>query len=499
MHFPKQFLLAKTPLKISPLWRQVQYLGWWLSLAPEVQLIKVLDSNDKTIGLIIGWPLFRGRLLKDGDTIRVASEEKGLAAEYEEIAGRFLYFFQYRKKLAVVTDAAGLMPLVYSPEHSTAASTPAVLQRLVRLEQDEKICNAFAEGKRETWYPFGVTPYLGVRRLLPNHRLTIADGRCERFFPLPGDVELRGQPDVTIQDVCDIITQWVSENVKALVNAGHNVAHLTGGFDSRMILAASRDLYPRMRFQTIRQNDTRNRLDCHIAHRIARKFDLDYQRLEFIPPDTEEMKDWLIRTGHCIEDSISAFCTTARVYNQHCHELTGTCGEAMRAVFWYPGDDQLQELTPREFMHRVEIPVNEVTTDLCRKWLAGLPPGISVGNLLDIAYIELRVACWAGPSMYGHDITYPSISPFSGARYYKAILSLPEKLRMENMLASAFVKSLWPELLQFPVNRASGLARLRFLSQEIRRMLPIQQRDQVKRILQTIRRRKPEVHGRFQS
>ena len=484
MRLPKQFLLAQMPFTELPDWRHIEYLGWWLSLAPEVPLIKIQDCNGSTIGLIIGWCIWRGRLLQEGDTIRSLEQTEGIAKEYEEWGGRFVYFLEHKKQLAAITDAAGMMSLVYSEEKRILASTPAVMQRFGTLEHDEKMCRAFSGGKPEKWFPFGITPYRGVRRLLPNHRLTLQDWRNERFFPRPDGEGLRGDPQVDIDSVARSIAQWVRENIKALVEAGHNVAHLTGGFDSRMVLAASRDYVPDMRFQTVSMPDKRVRLDCHIAAGIARKFDLDYRALQFLPPSEPEVSEWLQRTGHCIEDTVAAFCTTARVYNSHCHEITGTCGEAMRVPYWYSGDDQRQSLNAREFMHRFEIVENEITRKLTDEWLAALPPGTSVGNALDIAYVEQRVACWAGPSMFGHDIALPSISPFSSARYYRAILSIPESLRARNLLAPAFVNHLWPELLKIPVNRAGGLAKLRFLSQEIRLILPVEARDHIKRFLQ---------------
>ena len=487
MRLPKQYLLAKKPFYDLPDWRQFQYLGWWLSLAPEIPLIKVCNSNGDTVGLLIGWLIFRGRLLQDGDTISSAKQTDGVAQEYDELSGRFVYFFQFRNKLATITDAGGMMSLVYDAKRAMLASTPAMIQQFEKLERDEKLCRAFAGGKAEKWLPFGITPYCGVRRLLPNHRLTLANWREERIFPRANGDGVCGSQQNDLESVVRFIAGRVGDNIDALVNAGHNVAHLTGGYDSRMVLAAARKSLRSMRFQTVSVADVRTQLDCHIAAGLARKFGLNYRLLDFIPPSETEVEQWLQRTGYCVEDTVAAFCTTARVHNSHCHEITGTCGEAMRAPYWYSGDDQRKTLSASEFLRRFEVVENPVTLAFTEQWLAELPPGISVGNTLDIAYVEQRVACWAGPSMFGHDIPYPSISPFNNFGYYKAILSLPEELRARNLLCPAFFNHLWPELLQTPFNRAGGLAKLRFLSQELRLMLPIELRDHIKRLLQRLR------------
>ncbi|WP_226666455.1 hypothetical protein [Microbulbifer aggregans] len=493
MQLPKQFLLAKTPRAELPGWRKMEYLDWWLSLAPEVPLIRVRNSSGCDIGLLLGWVLWRGRLLADGDTVESSAQKQGLPEEYDEYGGRFIFLFPHNGDLAAVTDPGGLMSLVYSAERGIAASTPAAMQLLGELQWDEKIRQAFSGGKREQWYSFGATPYAGVQRLMPNHRLTLSDFRSTRFFPLPEGDGLRGNPEIDTQSVAKSIAQCLRTNVKALVDAGHNVAHLTGGFDSRMVLAASRDFRTKMRFQTVAVDDPRTRLDCHIAAQIAREFSLEYRKLPFVPPAEGEIEQWLARTGGCIEDTVASFCTTARVYNSYCHEITGTCGESMRTAYWYSGDEQKETLSARELMRRCEFVENEVTENLAKQWLASLPSGISVGNALDIAYVELRLGCWAGPSMYGHDIALPSISPFNCGRYYKALLSLPEPLRAQNRLCHLLIQYLWPELLRFPINRARGLAKLLFLQQEIRLMLPAELRDHIKRLLHGLRGRDREV------
>ncbi|WGL18231.1 hypothetical protein PVT68_08030 [Microbulbifer bruguierae] len=499
MQFPKQFLLTKTPTPEFPGWKTVKYLDWWLAHAPELSLIQVLDERGSTTGLIAGWVIWRGKVLGNGDTIRSKQQSNGIASEYDELCGRFVYFFEYLNQLAVISDAGGLMSPVYSEERNIVASSPAVIRQKGDLKKDERICQAFVGYKSAVWYPFGTTPFQGLRRLLPNHRLTLSNWRADRFFPVPAGEGLRGDPQVNLTAASASIAKWTRANLKALVDAGHNVAHLTGGFDSRMVLAASHDFHRRMRFQTVATSDPGNRLDCHIAERLAKRYGLNYRKIDFITPSKAEIDGWLERTGHCIEDTVSSFCTTARVHNSHCHEITGACGEVMRAAFWFSGDGQRKTLSADALLRRYEIAINETTLELAEQWMATLPAGVSVGNLLDIAYLELRLAGWAGASLYGHDIEHPSLSPFNSARIYRAVLSIPENLREENQIAREFIQSMWPELLHHPVNRPQGLDKLRFLSQEFREMLPTHVRKQIKRLINPWRNPNTSELDRFRS
>ncbi|AQQ68731.1 hypothetical protein Mag101_14640 [Microbulbifer agarilyticus] len=519
MHLPKQYLIAKQPVSALSGWRSIEYLGWCLSLAKEVPLITVEDLDGNLVGRIIGWVIWQGKLLQDGDVIQSTNQTDGVAVEYDAFCGRFVYLYALHQQLAAITDAGGMMSLVYSAELDAAAATPAALQMIQELEFDQITFDALTAGAPKKWLPFGVTPYHGVARLLPNHRLTLRDWRVERIYPYPvsasdRNINVKDSVDSIhpstpyssaapidgsdIDNVTGMIAGWVKQNIAALVHAGHNVAHLTGGVDSRMILAASRDLCDQMRFQTVSADDVGTRLDNHIAGRIARKFGLNYSTVQFQQPTDEEVHAWRQRTGHCVEDAVTQLCTTARMHNNHCHEMTGTCGEALKSPYWYPGDENLATLTTQGLLRRFEFPENDVTTRLAEAWIAEFPAVISAGNLLDLAYIELRLGCWAGPSMFGHDIPFPSISPFNSARYYRAILSVSEKVRAQGDLIPAVYRHLWPELLDTPFNRATGLAKLLFLSEEIRRMLPVEFKDQIKRIRSALHARKTRSSQRAQ-
>ncbi|MBY6212897.1 asparagine synthetase B family protein [Microbulbifer agarilyticus] len=508
MHLPKQYLIARQPISELSGWRNVEYLGWCLSLSKEVPLISVENLEGELIGRIIGWVIWQGKLLQDGDTIQSTNQADGIAVEYEAFCGRFVYLYPLQRQLAAITDAGGMMSLVFSTDLEAAASTPAALQMIQELHFDQVTFDALTAGRPKKWLPFGVTPYHGVKRLLPNHRLTLSDWNIERTYPHLANVDgkhiessLSHTPSsdgFDVENVTGLLAGWVKQNVKALVNAGHNVAHLTGGVDSRMILAASRELSEQMRFQTVSADDAGTRLDNHIAGRIARKFGLNYSTLPFEQPTDADIQAWRQRTGYCVEDAVTQLCTTARIHNNHCHEMTGTCGEALKSPYWYPSDEDLSTLTTQGLLRRFEFPENDITRKLADAWIGEFPANISAGNLLDFAYVELRLGCWAGPSMFGHDVPFPSISPFNSARYYRAILAIPEKTRARGDLIPAVYRHLWPELLDTPFNRASGFAKLLFLSEEIRRMLPVEFKDQIKRIRAALHARKVRSRQRAQ-
>ncbi|GAA5525531.1 hypothetical protein Maes01_02101 [Microbulbifer aestuariivivens] len=484
MNYPKQFALASRPLKELPGWKHTQLDCWWLSVAREVPVIKVVGEQGQLLSVVIGWSILRGRLLQDGESITSRCVEDGAPDCYNEICGRFICFSFTGGDVLVRTDPGGLLGLVYNSGQQILASSPAILELLAPQREDPEVRRALSGGKGEVWYPMGVTPYVGVQRLLPNHALALGNWSVQRVFPLPGGRGRRSDPGCNPQESIARIGEILKANVKALVDDGHFIAHLTGGRDSRMILAASRDWHQQMQFQIIAMDQYYCQLDCQIAADIAEQFDLNFRQLPFLKPSSEEVTGWLQRVGGCVEDTVAALCKTVRVNDSNSHEITGTCGEALRAPYWYPGDDVLTALTAEGLLNRMDIVINPYTLALADKWLAGMPADMSAGNILDLAYSEIRAACWAGPTVYGHEQLLPSISPFNCGDYYREILDLPETFRLGKKAVPAVVAYLWPELAAIPYNRARGLGKLRFIRQEIRLALPIELRDWMKRTLQ---------------
>lgn len=486
MDYPKQFALASRPLNQLPGWKHCQLRDWWLSVARDVPVLKVFDERGALISVIIGWAVFRGRLLHDGDSITARLAGHGAPNIFDELCGRFVCFSILGEEVLVRTDPAAMMGVVYNAGQQLLASSPTILSLLDEQEPDPEVRRALSGGKGEVWFPLGLTPYLGVKRLLPNHTLPLNSWAAKRVFPLPGGEGRHGNKNVKPEEAVARLGDIIRRNIKALLDDGHCIAQLTGGRDSRIVLAACRDWYQQMQFQTVVLDQYSCRLDCHIAADIADRFDLNYRQLPFIKPSKEELGAWLHRVGHCVEDTVASMCTTARIHDSHSHELTGTCGEALRAPYWYSSDAKLEGLSAEGLLERMGIVANPYTISLAERWLASFPAGMSVGNILEFAYAEIRAAGWAGATLYGHELSLPSISPFNSGEYYREILAICEGYRGAKKVIPALMDYLWPELGEIPFNRARGLRKFRFLRQEIRLTMPIHVRDRIKRLIQPI-------------
>ena len=80
---------------------------------------------------------------------------------------------------------------------------------------------------------------------------------------------------------------------------------------------------------------------------------------------------------------------------------------------------------------------------------------------LDLAYVELRMGCWAGPQLYGRLRPHTQFFGFGQAEVVDAMARLPHELRATGRAADLLVPRLAPALEGLPFNQGTAWARLR--------------------------------------
>ncbi|MEP3248186.1 MAG: hypothetical protein ABJN40_21010 [Sneathiella sp.] len=474
LSLPKQFAIVENAPDLPGQWNKVVLGAWTIVSAEKVPIVKVVAPSGQVAGYLIGWAISAGMLLEHGDSITVGAIRKWEA----ELCGRYVFLEQEDEKTTLTLDAGGLLPVVYHTKKRILASTPAMMGLISDVEEDVSLIDVFQIPQKNGWYPFGLTPYLNVARIMPGQIFDMQNWAPQRFWPMQsfGAVELDKK-----ELVCDI-ANLVVRNVGAIVGRGSGVAHLTAGYDSRMILAACRPYVDNCQFETVRRPDQSTELDCFIANAMAEKFALRHEFLEYTESSQTEIAEWMGRTSNCVHDAVTYLGATMSRYDRKCHSITGTCGEVGRAYYWADPYTELGRINPDMLLAAMKIPNTQRIRELAGGWLDSLP--VERPSLVwDLAYIEQRLGGWAGPSVYGHDIEYPTLSPFNSRVIYEKMVSLPEKYRQTNQFARDYISYLWPELLEFPFNRAMGLQRLKFFKSEIRDMLPPKVRKFVKSLM----------------
>jgi hypothetical protein len=208
---------------------------------------------------------------------------------------------------------------------------------------------------------------------------------------------------------------------------------------------------------------------------------MKHETVPFEAASPAELSEWQDRVGHCIDDAVAGLCRTVKNTDSGNFTLTGACGEVGRAFYWEDGDIGATGLSPASLLRRMGFAETALLESEAEKWIRRLPEDSKTTLILDNAYIDQRLGCWAGPSLPGHLIPRPTISPFNSVSVYRAMMALDEEYRHSQQFAIDFIKSGSARLLSEGFNRVSGVARFGHLKSEVKRLLP-------KRFLKSIRR-----------
>ena len=448
----KHYVLSRRALACPDGWRHDRFEDLHLFTARHIRRHPLQDESGRQIGMIVGWIIGGDGVLRDGSPVQ-AGQGTGLAGRTAELCGRFLVVGRDEPEAAplLLPDACGLLPAVYAPSEETVAGTPAMLADLFGLAPDESVRAAFPIPERFGWIPFGRTPWEGAWRLLPRHALDLERFSVSRFEEdAPGDGE-RGP----IGPIFD----RVAANCTTLARDPDTRPHLTAGYDSRMVLSAWLAGAEPRPFVTLRTPGPGGRIDVATAATLARRCGLAHEVRTWQPPEKADLDEWHARTGYCISDHVAALATTLKGWNPGEIQVTGTCGEVGRAFYWDGADITRDMPDAADLVARLGVTRADWLLHEAHAWLETLPE-MSAPDLWDRAYVEQRLGCWGGPSVFGSSLHVPSMSPFNSRAIISRMLAMPAAERAGERFARAFVARADPGLARIATNTPLGLRKL---------------------------------------
>jgi hypothetical protein len=454
MHDPSnhsgQFLLTQDPGLLPDGWRTWEAAGWHLATS-FLPVFDLVDLHGQRVGWCLGHPIVDGVL--EPPQIRLHMSDRGtldwpaIDDLYDRMAGRFVLVLLHGEQPSVLLDAYGSLAAVYSAGSRIVASTPT----LIGGDWDEDLIAEVGYPDVDYWLPFGLTLTVGVRRLQANHRLDLRTWAVDRHWPRPGTLVEDPDPH-RLRAIHERLTSGI-----AAVAAVHPVTFsLTAGRDSRMLLACARDVVDRASFFTMAPTGV-DTVDHHVAVRLAARFGLDHSVIPIRGSTPSTLARWQFRTGHAVAGELWKAHESLQALDPDRVLIQGTAGEiAGRRI--PPGLDRRPgaRMDPHTLLWWVWAPRRSRYFTAAEAWLDGLPD-LPVHLVTELAYIEQRLSCWAGPGHYGNSTSRFEFTPFASRRLFTDMLSLPADYRHARGLVDDLCRLAWPELLEFSYNQYTGL------------------------------------------
>jgi hypothetical protein len=444
-----QFVLSRSSARVPEGFTRHEHAGWELGTC-DLPVVDLRDGEGAQLGWCLGYPVLDGVLggaeivVDTVGTQRV--ERTAVDALYERLAGRFLLVLLTADEPTVLMDAYGSLAAVFSAEEQVVASTPT----LIGAQWETDLIQLTGFPHRATWLPFGLTLQRGVRRILADHALDLRAWRTERqWLPMPPSGAASGA------DLAAVVYRGIRSAIGAVAAAHPLTLSLTAGRDSRVLLACARDFLDRASLFTL-VPDGADTVDGHLAGRLASRFGHTHEFLPVVAADPRGSAGWLASTGHAVGGELWQAHQSLRRLDPTRVLLPGTAGEVGRAHTYRPGDPTEAAVRPETLLRRLRLPGHAVYLEHAEAWLAGLPD-LPYETTLELGYIEQRLSCWAGPGHYGNQASRFELAPFASRPLFRAMLASPLEYRLREQLATDICRIAWPELLDLPFNRFTGL------------------------------------------
>jgi hypothetical protein len=415
------------------------HVGWILGHA--------LDAE---AGLVEDWVIGAGHeagVMSAGDMDAGKWSEsllRSLGALSDVWAGRFLIIGVERasEDVWLVPDAGCSLSMVYRTDRAVAGATPTAVN-LDRLEAFVEQCQSEPELGANKFFPAGLTRTEETRRLLPNFVLELSTSRADRRWPTKPFVS------GSVDRVCDVVLDRVATTIRAASRSYRLNAGLTGGRDSRMVLAAAgrAKLAGSIKWFTYAYPSNEKPEDLPLSIEIAKKLRLDHRVIEPISPTRVDRDAYLLRVGFCNNSGKAGDhdLSFRQFFDASEAMMIGYGGETAKAPYWH---DRIPTEMPdaKRILELMGLPTSGRELRAMEEWLATVPAWMRPPDVLNLAYYENRMGAWALPQMYGAGPMAMFFCPMLHRDVVSANFTLPDEARRTRALPVRMGQRIFPRI-----------------------------------------------------
>ena len=498
---PRQWRLATVPDERYAGWTCLKAGSWHLQAHPAAKVAVVVGRD----GLFIGWII--------GATFQNSGEEPVNRMELEvgscepEELERALYgrsedgradgtgvegpwtaiILRGRSRVHV----AAAHSVVYAPDERCVATSPSLVPNLVR---DKELCRAADPQVTRSFYGFGLTPFQGVKRLLPNHVLDLHTFTPLRHWPKAGLAPYEGAEAAAnrlLRGTAPILDAVAAQFDEVRIS-------LSAGRDSRAIMALCRRISEApgrvIAFTTLR-DDLWSRIDVATAKKLAERAGIPHevQTTQAQEASDEKVARAYVRIGEAKFGPVLASAAAAAPGtgpNLRRIHLAGMAGEVARGFYWGRSMPGRADVEPGALVRRIGMPPLPEVVSAAAEWVNGLPDAVrsQPADVLDLLFLEQRLGCWDAPARYLFPGTGTTLNLMSTSLALDTMLRLEPEIRLRGTFQHLLIQRAWPALADLPYNRPNGPQQIHAAAWK--------GRDLVTRLVRRMRSEAVEVLGR---
>lgn len=388
--FRRQFALGPYFVDALPWWKRLR-VGKHLCLTVHPDLNTHQCVREERSLTLLGYILDpHNPNATDADILGCLIEKVGnfnlFLEQTNQLGGRWVLITADGNDVRLVNDALGFRQIFYADktagEDVWCASQTGILRETLKLEYDhntlEQLYGSYERDDGQYWWPNDRTPFKEIKHLLPNHYLDLTSGVGVRYWP---NEALR---EVSLEESIESGAKLLRGLIASAANRYELAFTITAGRDTRLLLAASREISREIYFFTMMYwRMTKKSVDIVVPSRLLKELGLSHHVIKCPPQMDDKFKEIYARN---VPTAREVYGTIAQgLYDHYPEERICVKGNASAVVKYkkLPSGDR-QDLSGAVFAKWQHFGKNSFAASEFDKWL-----GTAKGSAYNIDMVTL--------------------------------------------------------------------------------------------------------------
>ena len=374
-----------------------------------------------------------------------------LLDEIDLWCGHFVLFVG-NKNIKIYNDACASFKVFYGKKDDAKVigSDPKIITTFFDFEEDknpEKLKFYQSDYYKSNPTKIGHdSRFKNLYQLVSNHCLNIENNTSERVFPRKKREELS-------QEMAGKELITIFNHLTKLIEKRHTIyTSLTAGYDSRLLMAATKKISDRIEYYTFKlPNQKEDYIDYTLPKKITSDLGLNYSfiRIKELP---ENIKDSILTSYDY--PKLRPFEQYKDIFPENTKEnilLVGFVSEVAKNYL-----ESVKVKNGKDVVRAVHLPDNNYLANYYQNWLNKNKQVILNFNyeVLDFIHWEQDITNFAGQNTYYAHHYVRLFSIFNSREILKIMLSVsPEKRDGKSPeFFKYLIKNMWPDLIKYPFN-----------------------------------------------
>lgn len=374
--------------------------------------------------------------------------------ESRKFSGRYVLLYKNDFSYLVTGDACHLRHIYYGVDKDNLVFTSSVKLFLEAFQYELKISDekltivqmpSFLK-EEHAWY--GDEAYDDrLKKLLPNHYFDVNE-KIKKRLPI-FQQKFSGE-----KDIIEFASMILKNTISSLNRRYKILQPLTSGLDSRILLAASRDVKEHIQYYVF-GDPQQDVPDVWVPKKLKEKYGLDLKIINPEPLREDFLENFrkefvfpriLGKTANIQHHYYSG-------YGQEVININGNCSEITRLTSGFTRRRISLDMVFTFNNYKGKIPYfnNQLEAWYADAQMYAAEFGIP---LLDLLYWEQRIGNWHALWQQEQDIAIEECSPFNNLSLIAALCQVvPDERKSPHYLFyPKLISHLWPEILSEPIN-----------------------------------------------